>query len=75
MPQESGTWNGRGQIGLPVRSGRQRGRLRCHARGRGIVEGSSFRLGDGIVNLNPFCLLQAKKSFFLIFFAEAHILV
>lgn len=78
MPEESGSWNGRGQIkpaGLPGRSRRQRGRLCCHGRGRGIVEGSSFQLGGGIVNLNPFCLLQAKKSFFLIFFNETHILV
>lgn len=71
MPKESGTWNGRGQIkpvGLPTRSGRQCGRLHCHPRVRGIVEGSSFQLGGGIMDLNPFCLLQAKKKSFSIFF-------
>lgn len=71
MPEESGTWNGRGQIkpaGLPGRSRRQRGRLWGHDRGRGFVECSSSQLGSGMVNLSLFCLLQAKESFFLIFF-------
>lgn len=79
MPEKSGTWNGRGQIkpaGLLGRSRRQCGRFRCHAKGRGIVEGYSFWLGGGIGNLNPFCLLQGKKKFlFNFFFAETHILV
>lgn len=72
MPEESGTWNGRGQIkpaGLPRRSGRQRGRLHCHVRGGGIVEDYSFRLGGGIVNLKLFAFFNPKKvSFYLFFF-------
>lgn len=80
MPEESGAWNGRGQIkaaGLPRRSGRQRGRLCCHARGRGIVEDSSYQLGGGIVNLSPFLpSSHKKKGLGLIFFSPGtHILV
>jgi len=70
MPEESGAWNGRGQIkpaGLPGRSRRLRGRLHCRTRGRGTVPASTFQLGGGVVNLNPFCFLQGKKGFFLIF--------
>lgn len=71
MPEESGTWNERGQmkpVGWPGRSRRQCGRFRCHGRGRGIGEGYSFWLGDEIVNLNPFLASSGQKKFIFIFF-------
>lgn len=71
MPEESGTWNGRGQIkpvGLPGRGTKECRRLHCHVRDRGTVECSNFQLGGGIENLNPSCLLQAKKKVSFNFF-------
>lgn len=71
MPEESGTWNGRGQIkpeGLPGRGRRECGRLHCHIKDRGTVKCSNFQLGSGIENLNASCRLQAKKKILLIFF-------
>lgn len=77
MPEESGTWNGRGQI-KPGRGRRECGRLHCHVRDRETVECSNFHLGGGIENLNVSCLLQAKKKkvyfFFHFFFVEMQVL-
>lgn len=78
MPEESGTWNGRGQI-KPGRGRRECRRLHCHVRDRETVECSNFHLGGGTENLNPSCLLQAKKkkvsfNIFSLFFVEMQVL-
>lgn len=79
MPEESGTWNGRGQIkpeGLPGRGRRECRRIHCHVRDREIVECSNFQFGGGIESLNPSCFLQTKKksSFTFFFLVEMQVL-